>query len=79
MYVRLRISQTDNQHCNGKVEWKGVNIHIFPAAEVKIVAENTPLKTVVNQNAHFLVSITSSTGSVPWKTIDWYKLNGKNY
>eukprot|EP00116_Pleurobrachia_bachei_P004915 sb/3465177/ len=60
----------------GKIHERAVVRLIVNSAEVKIVAENSPLKTVINQNAHFLVSITSSTGSVPWKTINWYKLNG---
>jgi len=44
-------------------------------AEVDIRPENSPLKTVVGQTAHFLVTI-DSVQSVPWKSIDWYRISG---
>lgn len=43
--------------------------------EVVISPDNSPLKTVVGQNAHFFVSISSLT-NVPWKEVNWFKLNG---
>ena len=49
--------------------------HTHTAAEVDVRPENSPLKTVVGQTAHFLVTIDSVT-SVPWKSVDWYKIGG---
>ena len=37
--------------------------------------ENSPLKTVVGQTAHFLVTI-DSVNSVPWKSVNWYRIGG---
>ena len=43
-----------------------------------ISPDNSPLKTVVGQNAHFFVSISSLT-NVPWKEVNWFKLNGRSF
>ena len=43
------------------------------AAEVSVRPENSPLKTVVGQTAHFLVKI-DSIQSVPWKSVEWYRV-----
>merc|ERR1711935_853809 len=42
--------------------------------EVIITPDNSPLKTVTGQNAHFYVSFSSIT-NVPWKEVSWYRLN----
>ena len=49
----------------------------FPTVEeVVLTPDNSPLKTIVGQNAHFFVSISSRT-NVPWKEVAWYRLNSE--